>query len=235
MTNFVGNCDPKIQPGVFANGGRLLSVAGGREIGEAQQVAVRQVVRADVVSGKRKKAVRVSAPESLSRLPLSLSLSRLLARSLVTLSLSLSLLARSLIRYALSLSLSLARSFVTLSLSLSLARSLARSLKRRSGGEWSSPRDEDTYVEVIRMICILGIQLVGPGSEAGQCIFGVGTNGQIYLRENHFEMEWDHFGILILDNARIIREILIFEICIFYIIRYNKFFKLKKKLESIGN
>ena len=80
MTNFVGNCDPKIQPGVFANGGRLLSVAGGREIGEAQQVAVRQVVRADVVSGKRKKAVRVSAPESLSRLPLSLSLSRLLAR-----------------------------------------------------------------------------------------------------------------------------------------------------------
>ena len=84
------------------------------------------------------------------------------------------------------------------------------------------------------MICILGIQLVGPGSEAGQCIFGVGTNGQIYLRENHFEMEWDHFGILILDNARIIREILIFEICIFYIIRYNKFFKLKK-LEGIGN
>ena len=171
---------------------------------------------------------------SLDYLSLSLSLARSLARSLRSLSLSLSLLARSLIRYALSLSLSLARSFVTLSLSLSLARSLARSLKRRSGGEWSSPRDEDTYVEVIRMICILGIQLVGPGSEAGQCIFGVGTNGQIYLRENHFEMEWDHFGILILDNARIIREILIFEICIFYIIRYNKFFKLKK-LEGIGN
>ena len=231
MTNFVGNCDPKIQPGVFANGGRLLSVAGGREIGEAQQVAVRQVVRADVVSGKRKKAVRVSAPESLSRLPLSLS--RSLARSLVTLSLSL---ARSLVTLSLFLSRSLAHSLRSLSLARSFVTlSLARSLKRRSGGEWSSPRDEDTYVEVIRMICILGIQLVGPGSEAGQCIFGVGTNGQIYLRENHFEMEWDHFGILILDNARIIREILIFEICIFYIIRYNKFFKLKKKLESIGN
>ena len=224
MTNFVGNCDPKIQPGVFANGGRLLSVAGGREIGEAQQVAVRQVVRADVVSGKRKKAVRVSAPESLSRLPLSLS--RSLARSLVTLSLSL---ARSLVTLSLFLSRSLAHSLRSLSLARSFVTlSLARSLKRRSGGEWSSPRDEDTYVEVIRMICILGIQLVGPGSEAGQCIFGVGTNGQIYLRENHFEMEWDHFGILILDNARIIREILIFEICIFYIIRYNKFFKLKK-------
>ena len=109
----MGNCDPKIQPGVFANGGRLLSVAGGREIGEAQQVAVRQVVRADVVSGKRKKAVRVSAPESLSRLPLSLSLS----------------LARSLARYALSLSLSsrsLAHSLRSLSLYLSLARSLVR-------------------------------------------------------------------------------------------------------------
>ena len=177
---------------------------------------------------KKESGSRLGSRISLSITSLSLSL----ARSLACYAFSLS---RSLARYALSLSLSLARSFVTLSLSLSLARSLARSLKRRSGGEWSSPRDEDTYVEVIRMICILGIQLVGPGSEAGQCIFGVGTNGQIYLRENHFEMEWDHFGILILDNARIIREILIFEICIFYIIRYNKFFKLKKKLESIGN
>ena len=117
----MGNCDPKIQPGVFANGGRLLSVAGGREIGEAQQVAVRQVVRADVVSGKRKKAVRVSAPESLSRLPLSLS--RSLARSLVTLSLSL---ARSLVTLSLFLSRSLAHSLRSLSLYLSLARSLVR-------------------------------------------------------------------------------------------------------------
>ena len=127
----MGNCDPKIQPGVFANGGRLLSVAGGREIGEAQQVAVRQVVRADVVSGKRKKAVRVSAPESLSRLPLSLSLSRSLARSLVTLSLSLSLSSRSLAHSLRSLSFSLARSLIRYALSLSLAHSLrSRSLVR---------------------------------------------------------------------------------------------------------
>lgn len=52
MTNFVGNRDPKIQACVFANGGCLLSVAGGREISEAQQIAIRQVVRADVVSEK---------------------------------------------------------------------------------------------------------------------------------------------------------------------------------------
>lgn len=64
MTNFVGNCDPKIQPGVLANGGRLLPVAGGREISEAQQVAVRQVVRADVVSEKN-----ISPEYSLSIIP----------------------------------------------------------------------------------------------------------------------------------------------------------------------
>lgn len=52
MTNFVGNRDPKIQACVFANGGCLLSVAGCREISEAQQIAIRQVVRADVVSEK---------------------------------------------------------------------------------------------------------------------------------------------------------------------------------------
>ena len=138
----MGNCDPKIQPGVFANGGRLLSVAGGREIGEAQQVAVRQVVRADVVSGKRKKAVRVSAPESLSRLPLSLSLSRLLARSLVTLSLSLArslarllrFLSLSLARSLRSLSFSLARSLIRYALSLFISRSLARSFVKEK--EW---------------------------------------------------------------------------------------------------
>lgn len=134
MTNFVGNRDPKIQACVFANGGCLLSVAGGREISEAQQIAIRQVVRADVVSEK---------------------------------------------------------------ISLDSLR-LKKSKKKKWGGREEgkgSPGDKDTYVEMIRVIRVLGVQLVGPRGETGQCIFGVGTNGQIYLRENHFEMDRNHFVV----------------------------------------
>lgn len=134
MTNFVGNRDPKIQACVFANGGCLLSVAGCREISEAQQIAIRQVVRADVVSEKN----------------------------------------------------------------LSRFSPIKKSKKKGGGGREEgkgSPGDKDTYVEVIRVIRVLGVQLVGPRGETGQCIFGVGTNGQIYLRENHFEMDRNHFVI----------------------------------------
>lgn len=70
--------------------------------------------------------------------------------------------------------------------------------KKKWGGREEgkgSPGNKDTYVEVIRMICVLGVQLVGPRGETGQCIFGVGTNGQIYLRENHFEMDRNHFVV----------------------------------------
>lgn len=152
MANFVGNCDPKIQPGVLANGGRLLPVTGGREISEAQQVAVRQVVRADVVSGKKQ----------LERFgPLSDYLPPVCR------------------------------------------------LKKGGGREDGSPRDEDAYVEVIRVIRVLRVQLVGPGGETGQCIFGVGTNGQIYLRENHFEMEWNHFGTCV-SGIRLSNEVRVF-------------------------
>lgn len=187
MTNFVGNCDPKIQPGVLANGGRLLPVAGGREISEAQQVAVRQVVRADVVSEKN------ISPEYPSRLFLSLVFVEIIFK---------------------------------------------KKIKKNEG----SPRDKDTYVEVIRVIRVLGVQLVGPGSETGQCIFGVGTNGQIYLRENHFEMEWNHFGNV--ANLLISTRIIISMICeIFVSSRISKFiflyiFLLRKIIiegNSIGN
>lgn len=113
-----------------------------------------------------------------------------------------------------------------------------KKIKKNEG----SPRDKDTYVEVIRVIRVLGVQLVGPGSETGQCIFGVGTNGQIYLRENHFEMEWNHFGNV--ANLLISTRIIISMICeIFVSSRISKFiflyiFLLRKIIiegNSIGN